>query len=142
MPMTLDLKNCKNCGRAYQYDGNAYCKRCRQDSEEEYKRVKEYLYDNPGASVAEVSEETEVSEKKILKFLREGRLEIKDENNFFLDCERCGVAIKSGRFCDKCTHEMANEFRSAVTPKQKEEPEKPEKTKKSQRMYVDVRRKK
>lgn len=140
MPMALDLRNCKSCGRAYQYDGVAQCTRCRKSSEEAYTKVKEYLYDNPGASVGEVSEATEVEEKQILKFLRDGRLEIKDGNNFFLDCERCGVAIKSGRFCDKCTHEMANEFRSALAPKKKEEAKKTEDTKKSQRMHVNVKR--
>lgn len=142
MPMSLDLRNCKSCGRAYQYDGVTLCTRCRKNSDEAYAKVKEYLYDNPGASVGEVSEATEVNEKTILKFLREGRLEIKDENNMFLDCERCSVPIKSGRYCDKCTHEMTNEFRSAVTPKEKEKPKEVVKTKQSQRMHVNVKRKK
>ena len=137
--MALDLRNCKNCGRAYQFDGNTFCKRCRQDSEAAYTKVKEYLYEHPGASVAEVSEATEVEEKVILKFLRENRLEIKDENNLILDCERCGVAIRSGRFCEKCTHEMTREFSSVTAPKKEEAP-KPAEGKKPQRMHVNVKR--
>lgn len=138
--MSLDLTNCKKCGRAFMNDGNAYCKRCRGDSEDEYKIVKEYVYDNPGATILEVHEATGVAEKRILQYLREGRLEIVDDTNFVLDCQRCGVSIKSGKYCDKCSHEMAMELRSAITPKKKEEPAKSADSKKSQRMHVDVSR--
>ena len=141
--MSLDLRNCKSCGRAFQYSGDPICNRCQGSVEEEYKRVKEYLYENPGASVGEVSEATEVSEKRILKFLREGRLEIKDDTNFVLDCERCGVSIKSGRYCDGCAHAMSSEFSAALAPKKKKpEENKPANTKKSQKMHVNVSRKK
>ena len=140
--MSLDLTNCKKCGRAFMSDGNVHCKRCRDDSEDDYKIVKEYVYDNPGATILEVHEATDVAEKRILQFLREGRLEITDDTNFVLDCQRCGTAIKSGKYCDKCSHEMAMELRSAVTPKKKVEPAKPADAKKSQRMHVDINRKK
>lgn len=140
--MSLDLTNCKKCGRAFMSDGNVDCKRCRGGSEDEYRIVKEYVYDNPGATIIEVHEATDVPEKRILQYLREGRLEITDDSNFVLDCQRCGVGIKSGKYCDKCAHEMAMELRSAITPKKKEEPEKPADRKKSHGMHVDVTRKK
>ena len=140
--MSLDLINCEKCGRAFNNDGKKMCRRCRSDSDDNYKIVKEYVYDNPGATIVEVHEATGVSEKEILLYLREGRLEITDETNFILDCQRCGVGIKSGKYCDKCSHEMATELRSAITPKKKEEPKKDMDSRKSQRMHVDIKRNK
>ncbi len=48
--------------------------------------------------------------------MKEGRLEIRDENtNLLLACERCGKPIKSGRFCDRCIVEMKRELKSAAS---------------------------
>lgn len=140
--MSLELTNCNKCGRAFMSDGSRYCKRCRGESEDEYKIVKKYVYDNPGVTILEVHEATGVAEKKILQYLREGRLEIVDDVNFVLDCQRCGVSIKSGKFCEKCAREMAMELRSAFAPKKEKEPPKTPDSKKSQRMHVDIKRNK
>ena len=137
--MGMDLINCKKCGRAFMKDGNDFCRRCRSDTEDEYRIVKQYVYDNPGATILEVHEATGVAEKLILQYLREGRLEITDDTNFVLDCQRCGTSIKSGKYCENCTHEMAKEFQSAMKPVKREE-KKPDAAKKSQRMHVDVKR--
>ncbi|EOC99397.1 TIGR03826 family flagellar region protein [Caldisalinibacter kiritimatiensis] len=112
----MNVRNCRRCGRIYVYDGiNKLCPQCRKQDEEEFHRVKEYIYDNPGANVQMVSDATGVSTEKILKFLREGRLELKgDEENLFLDCERCGRPIRTGRFCEKCKQEMEREFKQAI----------------------------
>ncbi|SHI61841.1 flagellar operon protein TIGR03826 [Geosporobacter subterraneus DSM 17957] len=117
-----DIRNCIKCGRIFQYDGfNKKCDRCRKDEEEDFKKVKEYLYDNPGATITEVSEETGVEEDLILKYLRQGRLEITSEGgSLVLDCERCGRAIRTGKFCDQCAEEMARELKGAFKPKEKE----------------------
>ncbi len=138
--MSLDLINCQKCGRAFSNDGIKHCRRCRTDAEDEYKVVKEYVYDHPRATIVEVHEATGVAQREILRYLREGRLEIVDETNFVLDCQRCGVSIKSGKFCEKCTHEMAHEFRSAIAPAKKEAPKKDLTSKKSQRMHVNLNR--
>ena len=117
-----DIRNCIKCGRIFQYDGfNKKCERCRRDEEEDFKKVKEYLYDNPGATITEVSEETGVEEDLILKYLRQGRLEISSEGgSLVLDCERCGRAIRTGKFCDQCAEEMARELKGAFKPKEKD----------------------
>lgn len=117
-----EIRNCIKCGRIFQYDGfNKKCDRCRRNEEEEFKKVKEYLYDHPGATITMVSEETGVEEDLILKYLRQGRLEITTEGgSLVLDCERCGKAIRTGRFCDPCAEEMARELKGAFKPKEKE----------------------
>ncbi|MEW9123758.1 MAG: TIGR03826 family flagellar region protein [Thermotaleaceae bacterium] len=116
-----DIRNCKKCGRIYQYDGvNKICARCRKGEDEDFAKVKEYLYDNPKSTITQVSEETGVEEDLILRYLRQGRLEIVGEGgSLVLDCERCGKSIRTGRFCDQCTHEMTAELKSAFKPVEK-----------------------
>lgn len=110
----MDVRNCSRCGQIYSYDGFKICLKCRRKDEEDFKSIKKYIDLNPGAAISEVSEETEVDTKKIIEFLRQGRLEIKDENNLLLPCEKCGEPIKTGRFCEKCTAEMQREFKRSI----------------------------
>lgn len=111
-----EVRNCSRCGRIYNYIGGApLCPACRDKDEEEYKKVKEYLYKYPGASLSEVSAQLEVSVEKIKRFLKEGRLEIiGEEGNMFLECENCGKAIRTGRFCDECERDMKRNFQSTA----------------------------
>lgn len=108
----MDLVNCKDCGRTFASEsGEAYCRRCRNKNvENEFKIVREYLYDHPGATVAEVSEETGVAETIIMKFLRDERLEIIEDENALLSCQKCGKSIKTGKLCDSCKNEMKSEL--------------------------------
>ncbi|OPJ56057.1 TIGR03826 family flagellar region protein [Alkalithermobacter paradoxus] len=111
----MELINCRKCGRAFgSVNGEQYCSKCRDDDHDDFIKVRDYLYDNPGATVKEVSEETGVSEKKILKFLKEERIEIADEANAILSCERCGKSIKSGKYCQKCKTELQKELSNAA----------------------------
>lgn len=110
----MDVRNCVECGKIYSYDGFNTCQQCRRNEEKEFQIVKDYIWENPGAGISEVSEETEVPTKKIIEFLRQGRLEIKDQSNMVLPCEKCGESIKTGRFCKKCTVEMDREFKQSI----------------------------
>lgn len=117
-----DVRNCKRCGRIYNYIGGApLCQACRDEDEVDFRRVKEYLYKYPGATMSIVSSELDVSVEKIKRFLKEGRLEIiGDEGNFVLECESCGKAIRTGRFCDLCEKDLARGLQSAVKSMSKE----------------------
>lgn len=112
-----DIRNCRRCGKVYTYlGGPPLCQACKQLDEEDFKRVKDYLYKNPGASISHISNTLEISVEKIKRFLKEGRLEITDnEGNLFLECERCGKAIKSGRLCDDCEKELEHGFKTAAS---------------------------
>jgi len=115
----MDIKNCKKCGKVFAYNGHNVCPQCRKEEEEEFKNVKEFIYDNPGATVQMVSEETGVDVKKILRYLKEGKLEIKGDSNLILECERCGVSVNTGRFCNKCISELERELKGSMTEKVK-----------------------
>jgi len=136
----MEIVNCKKCGRIYAKDGFDRCPKCRDSEDELFKKVKEYLYEHPGDSVQKVSEETGVDIKKIMRYLREGRLEIREDGpNLLLGCERCGKPIRSGRFCPQCINEMQKEFSKAVAPKENDR--KGIKKLDRERMYTAERRK-
>lgn len=109
----MDIRNCKMCGRIYQYSGSNYCYNCLQELEEMFKRVRDYIDENPAANVVDVSEATDVEEKYILDFLREGRLELKEASPG-LPCERCGRPIRSGRYCQDCIQDMTRELKKGL----------------------------
>ena len=110
----MDIRNCSRCGEIYVYDGFNICINCRREDEEDFQKVKMYLEENPGANIMEVSEGTKVDSKKIINFLKEGRLEITDESNIILSCERCGRSIRTGRFCNACVVELKKELKTAI----------------------------
>ncbi len=112
-----DVRNCRKCGKIYNYVGGApLCPVCKQEEEEDFQRVKEYLYEFPGASVTQVSTELDISIEKIKRFLKEGRLEItNDEGNLILECEKCGRSIKSGRYCDACERDLTSRLKSVAS---------------------------
>lgn len=111
-----DVRNCRKCGKIYNYIGGPpICPVCKQADEVDFQRVKEYLYEYPGATMTQVSTELDISIEKIKRFLKEGRLEITgEEGNLILECENCGKSINSGRFCEACERELAAGFRNVA----------------------------
>jgi len=74
------------------------------------------LYQYPGATVSQISNELDVSVEKIKRFLRDGRLEIiGDEANMILECESCGKSIKTGRFCEGCERSLTKDLKSTAS---------------------------
>ena len=111
-----DVRNCKKCGKIYNYIGGApICPACVEQDEGDFRRIKEYLYKNPGATMSEISVILEVSIEKITRFLKDGRLEIVGgEGNLVLECESCGKSIRTGRFCDDCAKGITNDLKSTA----------------------------
>ncbi len=141
----MKIKNCKKCNRIFADDNFDLCPICRDVDMEEFRIVKDFLYDHPGADIQTVSQETGIDTKKIIRFLRDGKLEIRDDSpNLLLDCERCGMPISTGRFCKKCVAEMEREFKSVLPANNPSSIKASTKSlgKDSDRMYIAERRKK
>ena len=62
----MEVKNCKNCGRLYNYIGGVYrlCPECMRKLEEKFQEVKDYIEDNPRADMREISEKCDVSTRQ------------------------------------------------------------------------------
>jgi hypothetical protein len=115
------------------------CPRCEKVDEENFNKVREYIKDDPLCNINELSEATEVPVKRILQFLREGRLEVTKGLSGELNCVKCGTVIEKGNFCDACTVKLNKEIREVYTPVQtlrKPVPKK-ESTREKQRMHTD-----
>lgn len=115
----MDVRNCKKCGKIFNYVmGPIECPRCRESLEEKFQEVKKYVYEHPGCGIREVSDECDVSTQQIKQWLREERLEFSSDSQVLINCESCGAPIRSGRFCEKCkssmTHTLQNAYKKAT----------------------------
>jgi flagellar operon protein (TIGR03826 family) len=128
-------KNCARCGKMFAHlSGPPLCPACREEDEKDFKRVKEYLYDHRGASMTEVSEALNISISKLKRFLKEGRIEIMEDSNFVLQCERCGASIRSGQYCDACSKELADELKGVASQVKDKRPDEANGYKKAEKM--------
>lgn len=108
------LKNCKKCGRLFQaVNGAMLCSRCNEDIDDEFTRVREYIYDNPSSSVKDVSSGTGVNSDAILKWIREGKIVLGNNSNIAF-CERCGEPTTGSRFCPKCVNDLATGLKAGL----------------------------
>ena len=108
-----EVKNCKICGRLFQPRGiYEKCPICIDRDEKDFLKIREYLYHHPLAKIFEVSTNLDISIIKIKRFLREGRMEIREKNNQFLKCEICGKSICSGQYCEECRKSNIPEIKS------------------------------
>lgn len=83
----------------------------------------------------EVSEECEVEPGQIRQWIREDRLQFAEDSPIRIPCEKCGVMMRSGRFCDKCSAEMVGGFKQATQKAQpKPEPVRSHRTSEKDRM--------
>lgn len=107
------LRNCEECNRIFSHPTRTLCNECYEEAQRSFKAVKEYLVENPGASVARVAKETEVPVEIIYEYIQEGRLDVIPKDAV-LKCAICGTAINVGRVCTKCRDDL----RSTITTEQ------------------------
>lgn len=95
---------CQECGGVMVFKGvgEYQCEECGFVAYDDYGKARNYLEKHTGATSTQVSEATGVSQRSIREMLKEARLEIAPNSNFFLQCEVCGAAIRMGRYCPKC----------------------------------------
>ena len=70
----MEMRNCPQCGRVFAYLRTNLCPACVQKDEDEFRKVRNYIAKNPGADIITVSKETGVSEERIIRYLKEGRI--------------------------------------------------------------------
>lgn len=104
----MEMANCVRCKKLFPRFSDPICEDCKKNEEELFKAVKEWLDENPKSTVLKISQETGASSKKIMQWLREGRLELAEVGE--LKCRQCGVGISSGTYCDLCTVELQKQI--------------------------------
>ena len=113
----MELKNCIKCNRTFgAAEGQETCSKCSADYiEEDFRKIRDYLYDYPGADVKEVSEATGASELVILRLLKEGRIEIVKDKTLIRRCEKCKKIVQSGRICPECKNSLAQDLKELAS---------------------------
>ncbi len=110
----MDVRNCRNCGRMFNYlGGPSVCPICRDNAEKDFEKVRDFIRENPRANIQQISDECEVTVQQINQWVREERLEFAKDSPIMLECESCGASIRTGRYCEKCKNNMASDLTSA-----------------------------
>ncbi len=135
----MELKNCHWCGRVFAHASDTVCPDCRKQEEKDFDKVFDFLKKKKNATIAEVHEETGVEKRRIIKFIRQGRLltDTGEPFEIFVDCEKCGNPIREGRLCDRCADSLREQLGETA---KKEEPRR--EFKKAGQMYTADRRQK
>jgi hypothetical protein len=103
----MEIKSCEICNRPFLFRGGIQvCDMCRETDREDYERVRDYVRENPGATIKEVEDSCDVTAKNIRRYLEEGRLEVAENSKLFLYCKSCGSKIKQGKYCETCSTKM------------------------------------
>lgn len=113
----MSLANCSRCGQMFQRTGaGRVCFNCKEDEEQAYRLVRDFLEANPGSTIPAVAEGTGVDEAMIIRLLQEGRLVALGDltNGLKIECRRCGVPTSSGKFCASCTEQIGQELKSSA----------------------------
>ena len=111
----MNVRNCRKCGRVFNsIIGQTLCLSCRDELENKFKEVKEYVQKNRGCSINDVAEICEVEASQIKQWIREERLEFTEDSMIGLACEICGASIRTGRYCEKCKAQTLSGLNNVV----------------------------
>lgn len=107
--MAMNVANCPRCSRLFVKNQFGICVNCVKEIEDQYQACVQFIRENKACTLEELSEATEVPLKQITKFIREGRILIKDLPNLFYSCEVCGSSIREGNICDSCRSKLVRD---------------------------------
>lgn len=102
------LSNCPVCGSLFVKGIRSVCQECHQAVEERFERVYTFIRrrENRTATIEETEEATGVAKDEIVKFIREGRIQLAQFPKLGYPCEKCGTLIREGRLCQDCGHNI------------------------------------
>jgi uncharacterized protein len=110
----MSLKNCTKCGRVFLTAHSSLCPDCVKAGEDAFKKVRDFVKENPKVAIDVVVEATGVPEDEIRTYLRQGKLDVASFSGQPLSCRRCGKPVESGEFCVLCRKDISNNFRGDV----------------------------
>lgn len=106
--LTNKPTKCDCGGKFFHIGGGKYeCEKCGNLVLDDFGKVKQFLEENGTMPIMAISQCTGVSIEIIESLLKDGRVEISENSKYFLGCQKCGCAIRSGRFCIDCAKELA-----------------------------------
>ena len=98
----MNATNCPRCGRVFVRSTKSICDSCVKEEEANFERVRAYVKEYPNRPIKEVSDECEVPVKRILQYVREGRIDASPGIAANITCSKCGKPVMKGNMCEKC----------------------------------------
>lgn len=111
----MDIRQCKRCNKIYNYYGNPKCPECLHELDDIFVKVRDLLYKNPNTGIDELCDETGAEPGDVAGWLREGRLILGGDSAKLLTCQACGTPIHAGRYCDRCSGNLAKKIGDSVS---------------------------
>jgi flagellar operon protein (TIGR03826 family) len=111
----MPISNCTRCGSIFSRVNKPICPKCLEKEEKDFEKAVEWLRENPGCGIQELSEATGVERQDILRWIRENRI-VMTNTSELVKCKKCGAPISSGNFCDQCKSELSNEVTENLKP--------------------------
>lgn len=110
----MPIKNCTRCGKIFSSSHPTLCPQCIETDENNFKKVRSFVKDNPRVSIDVVIEATGVSEDRIREYLRLGLIDSASLSGPVLECKKCGKPIDSGTYCVLCKRELSQTLMSSL----------------------------
>ena len=95
-------------------DGYYQCPSCNGLYKDNLMIAKEYLMNNPDASIEEIVEGTHIPEETLIFFIDNDMITIPDTNKNFSVCKNCGRIIIEGRYCNNCAIYTFNRLQKII----------------------------
>ncbi|MCK4257403.1 MAG: hypothetical protein KAX49_00400 [Halanaerobiales bacterium] len=110
----MELKNCKECRKVFVHPVREICQDCFEQEDKDFEKVREFLQDASTSSIEEIHEHTEVKTKKIMKFVRQGRLNRAGlKVKVYANCQGCGEPVDGDEeYCPACKDRMIKGLQS------------------------------
>ena len=115
--MDFAVKACRVCGKIFQARGTQHqCPECIKALDQKFIDVRNYIFDNPGTTMAQICEENDVAEETVLRWIRDGRLVLTNEMDLGLHCHSCGKAVSgsAGTLCSDCGKRLRDKVDEAA----------------------------
>lgn len=112
-----NLITCRICGQIMVKISRDVCPKCFKQEEELFSRVKTFLKNNPGVSVAQVAQSCDCSEEQVWGFIKSGRLDRIGLSQIAHHCELCNKIIYEGVMCDECQRQLKSQLNTLNTIK-------------------------
>lgn len=105
----MNLDNCPVCGGLFlKTKFRDICEKCYKEEEEAFEVVYNFLRkrENRMATITQVVEATGVEEALLFKFIKTGRLQLRQFPHLGYPCARCGTIIREGKLCESCNKDV------------------------------------
>jgi len=103
----MALSNCAECGKLFAKVRSRICPACEKQEDELLEQVKDFIRDEGVRSLLQIIDGTGVDYERLMKWVTEGRLQLKNVEMPKTGCKKCGKPLDGGDICGACKRELA-----------------------------------